>query len=127
MPCTLLPSLPSAEPLPPNWHEAVDPTYNHPYYYNPTTGERSWVRPKVLPPLAPGWEEAKDPASGVPYYFNAATGWRARMRCVLGFVCVSLCVCVCVRACVHVCVRVRARQAACLITTMLPRISEPRV
>ena len=35
-----------AGPLPPGWHQATDPTYNHVYYYCPATGERSWTRPK---------------------------------------------------------------------------------
>ena len=35
--------------LPPGWFEAVDTSYNHPYWYNPSTGERSWQRPQVRP------------------------------------------------------------------------------
>lgn len=35
-----------SEALPEGWAEAIDPTYNHPYWYNVSTGERSWVRPK---------------------------------------------------------------------------------
>lgn len=34
-------------PLPAGWFEAIDVTYNHPYWYNPSTGERTWERPKV--------------------------------------------------------------------------------
>uniref|UniRef100_A0A061RJ26 Polyglutamine-binding protein 1 n=3 Tax=Tetraselmis sp. GSL018 TaxID=582737 RepID=A0A061RJ26_9CHLO len=72
--------------LPPGWEQAVDPTYNHVYYYNPSTGERTWVRPghgqegaKPLPAadsdgLPPGWVAATDPASGVAYYCNASLG-----------------------------------------------------
>lgn len=37
----------SSEPLPEGWSEAVDPTYNHPYWYNVSTGKRTWVRPKA--------------------------------------------------------------------------------
>ncbi len=37
----------AAEKLPEGWFEAVDPTYNHPYWYNPSSGERTWERPKV--------------------------------------------------------------------------------
>ena len=59
-------------PLPDGWFAAVDPTYHTTYYYNPATGERSWVRP--APALPPGWAEAMDPSSGVPYFFNASTG-----------------------------------------------------
>ena len=32
--------------LPPGWFKATDPTYNHPYYYNPSTGERLWEPPR---------------------------------------------------------------------------------
>lgn len=35
----------TAGPLPPGWYQATDPTYSHTYYYNPSTGERSWTRP----------------------------------------------------------------------------------
>lgn len=67
------PVVPSA-PLPPGWYQAIDPSYNHPYFYSPRTGERSWLRPAAppRPSLPPGWTEAKDPASGVTYYCNAA-------------------------------------------------------
>eukprot|EP00887_Chlorella_sp_A99_P002218 scaffold21.g2218.t1 len=73
--------------LPAGWFEAVDPTYNTPYYYNPTTGERSWTRPAapaaaVATPAAgaaggslpPGWSEGQDPATGTTYYYNISTG-----------------------------------------------------
>ena len=36
--------------LPPGWQETIDPTYNHPYFYNVTTGERSWTRPGAAAP-----------------------------------------------------------------------------
>jgi len=48
--------------LPDGWYAAVDPTYSTTYYYNPTSGERSWLRPAA--PLPPGWVEATDPSSG---------------------------------------------------------------
>lgn len=87
----------SSEPLPEGWSEAVDPSYNHPYWYNVNTSERTWVRPmpaakaaapaaasgmaKASPPpkmtgtpLPLGWSEAVAPDTGLPYYFNAATG-----------------------------------------------------
>jgi hypothetical protein len=48
--------------LPNGWYAAVDPTYNTTYYYNPSSGERSWERPAA--PLPQGWVEATDPASG---------------------------------------------------------------
>ena len=97
VPAAVAPAASSSEPLPEGWSEAVDPTYNHPYWYNVSTGERSWVRPqpaakapapaaapgiaKAPPPpkvtgspLPLGWSEAVAPDTGLPYYFNAATG-----------------------------------------------------
>ena len=71
-------------PLPPGWFGSMDPTYHRVYYYNPSTGERSWERP--LPGLPSGWAEAKDPASGVTYYYNAGTGGQALCR-TLFFLC----------------------------------------
>lgn len=66
---------PSTPLLPPGWAEAVDPTYNHPYWYNHSTGERRWTRPPMPAPSLPlGWAAAKDPNSGQKYYFNTATG-----------------------------------------------------
>ncbi|GAX74779.1 hypothetical protein CEUSTIGMA_g2226.t1 [Chlamydomonas eustigma] len=68
-------STPAQDPtLPFGWFSAIDTTYHHVYFYNPTTGERSWTRPAA--PLPAGWAEAKDPATGVTYYFNAGTGQR---------------------------------------------------
>ena len=76
----------SSSDLAPGWFEAVDPTYNHPYWYNPTTGERSWTRSSAggskaaaVPAadgLPAGWSETTDPVSGTVYYFNAGTGDR---------------------------------------------------
>lgn len=76
----------SSNDLAPGWFEAVDPTYNHPYWYNPSTGERAWTRPSVgvskaavVPAansLPAGWSETTDPASGSVYYFNSGTGDR---------------------------------------------------
>lgn len=43
-------SAPAAvDKLPEGWFEAVDPAYNHPYWYNPSSGARTWERPKVIP------------------------------------------------------------------------------
>ncbi|KAL0027994.1 hypothetical protein WJX79_009299 [Trebouxia sp. C0005] len=61
--------------LPLGWFEALDPTYNHPYWYNPSTRERRWTKPPMpAPSLPPGWAAAKDPNTGQKYYFNTATG-----------------------------------------------------
>lgn len=77
--------------LPPGWFSAVDPTYQTTYFYNPSTGERSWTKPAAavaVPaptaateaaataagPLPPGWSEGKDPNSGHTYYYNPSTG-----------------------------------------------------
>lgn len=85
------PASSSAAPLPAGWFEAVDTTYNHPYFYNPGTGETRWVRPEadpeaaaapdpkidakpVVDELPEGWVEAIDPGSGAVYYCNAERG-----------------------------------------------------
>lgn len=96
-PAAVAPVASTSEPLPEGWSEAVDPTYNHPYWYNVSTGERTWERPKPAAkasapaaassmakappppklsgtPLPLGWSEAVAPDTGLPYYFNAATG-----------------------------------------------------
>jgi len=63
--------------------EAFDEQYKHPYWYNHSTGERTWIRPEVSaqppppavpPPLQPGWQQAQDPGSGRTYYYNTALG-----------------------------------------------------
>jgi polyglutamine-binding protein 1 len=83
--------------LPPGWTSAVDTIYNTVYYFNASTGERSWTRPgevpaaattaAVVPPppppppkkerLPPGWRSVLDPASGKPYFVHACgeTRW----------------------------------------------------
>ena len=35
------------QPLPDGWREAFDPVTNQPYYYNPSTHEKTWARPQV--------------------------------------------------------------------------------
>lgn len=48
------------------------------YYFNRTTGERTWEKPYAAPAAAPafadGWSVAVDPASGKEYYYNTVTG-----------------------------------------------------
>ncbi|GFH11206.1 uncharacterized protein HaLaN_06673 [Haematococcus lacustris] len=65
--------------LPPGWFEAVDPTYHHPYWFCPASGERSWVRPGEAA-LPQGWSMAVDPATQAHYYFNTASGERCWQR-----------------------------------------------
>lgn len=47
------------------------------YYYNATTGERTWIKPeapKIIPEEPkPQWESAVDPGTGKTYYFNRTT------------------------------------------------------
>lgn len=81
----------AAQELPLGWQEAFDTTYNHPYWFNASTGERSWVRPGAAAPsgapadtaeaggaaedeapLPPGWKAAQDPRTGITYYSNRA-------------------------------------------------------
>lgn len=79
--------------LPPGWASAFDPTYGVVYYFNASTGERTWTRPGTeaappLPPpppaaagkerLPPGWRRMHDPSTGLAYYVHAAsreTSW----------------------------------------------------
>jgi pre-mRNA-processing factor 40 len=65
-----------AEPLPDGWSENVDPASGNRFYYNATTGETSWERPKpaVAGGLPAGWAEHLDAASGRTFYYNAGTG-----------------------------------------------------
>lgn len=57
--------------LPAGWFQAVDPTYNHPYWYNPSTGERTWERPKVSLSRRPSLQSAVKSCS-------RAEGWCVR-------------------------------------------------
>ncbi|KAK9863041.1 hypothetical protein WJX84_006299 [Apatococcus fuscideae] len=57
----------SGAPLPAGWFEAIDATYRAPYFYNPSTGERSWQRP--APP-------ANRAAARHVYFYNTTTGQR---------------------------------------------------
>ncbi|KAG2453478.1 hypothetical protein HYH02_001699 [Chlamydomonas schloesseri] len=67
------PSL-AEEPLLPGWYEAMDPRYMRSYFYNPTTGERIWLRP--IKSLPRGWAFGTCPATGVTYYYNPRTAER---------------------------------------------------
>ena len=51
----------SSSGLPPGWFRATDPVYNHPYYYNPSTGERLWE-----PPAGSTTPPASQPAQVTP-------------------------------------------------------------
>jgi WW domain len=68
--------------LPPGWAAALDTRYNTTYFYNASTGERTWQRPatEATPPLPTGWAEGTDPRSGTAYYYNASTGVRQWQR-----------------------------------------------
>lgn len=59
-------------PLMSGWYEGFDPQYQHPYYYNPSTGERSWTRPELT--LPPNWYKGNDVDSGLDYYYNPVEG-----------------------------------------------------
>jgi WW domain len=84
------------------WESATDPATGNTYYYNASTGERTWTKPGQVSkatmetnqearpdtaapkesqldegstnPLPTGWKTATDPASGKEYYYHAATG-----------------------------------------------------
>ena len=59
-----------SKPFPNGWEEAVDETTKSKFYFNRSTGERSWKYPSGLPP---NWESVKDQKSGKVYYFNRVT------------------------------------------------------
>eukprot|EP00850_Spirogloea_muscicola_P017390 SM000149S01325 [mRNA] locus=s149:81933:85843:- [translate_table: standard] len=46
------PPPPKLPPLPPDWLEAIDATTGHKYYYNTSTQETRWERPKEVAPVA---------------------------------------------------------------------------
>lgn len=53
------------------------------YFFNATTGERTWTRPasqEGRPPLPGGWSEGTDPRSGVAYYYHVTSGVRQWTR-----------------------------------------------
>lgn len=60
--------------LPPGWFESYDQQYKHKYYYNPTTLERTWLKPFLSLPF--GWKAAVDENIGCVYYYNYKTGER---------------------------------------------------
>ena len=67
-----------SELLPPGWEAAKDASSDKIYYYNRTTGERSWEQPGGTEKasennLPAGWSSAKDPTTGKKYYYHAAT------------------------------------------------------
>ena len=77
--------------LPVGWEVAKDSQTGQHYFFNRTTGERSWERPTSAPqfpcvtttntttttktPSCPnGWNVTRDPSSGKEYYYHAQTG-----------------------------------------------------
>lgn len=66
------------EGLPPGWEATKDPTSNKSYFFNRSTGERSWTKP--APPAAvqdtattelpDGWKAATDSSTGKTYFYN---------------------------------------------------------
>lgn len=68
--------------LPAGWAAALDTRYHTTYFYNTSTGERTWQRPvtQATPALPAGWAEGTDPRSGTAYYYNAGTGVRQWQR-----------------------------------------------
>jgi DNA polymerase III epsilon subunit-like protein len=53
----------SMPPMPEGWMWGVDPNYGHPYYYNSTTNESSWVHPAQEAADVTGGAEIKSEAS----------------------------------------------------------------
>lgn len=63
----------SLDGLPAGWEAATDKATNKTYYYNRTTGKRTWEKP-ANDALPSGWSAATDPSSGKEYFYHAATG-----------------------------------------------------
>ncbi|GKY99519.1 hypothetical protein MPSEU_000906100 [Mayamaea pseudoterrestris] len=70
--------------LPLGWEQATDVATKLPYYFNRTTGERTWEKPfdvavsaKKDEEVTSEWKSATDAASNKTYYYNAAgeTRW----------------------------------------------------
>jgi WW domain len=68
--------------LPAGWEVAVSSLDQKEYYFNRTTGERTWTKPSfaVAPTTTAAtttttpWHQARDPVSGKDYYYNSTTG-----------------------------------------------------
>jgi WW domain len=67
--------------LPAGWEVAMSSLDQKQYYFNRTTGERTWTKPTiaVAPTSTTGatttiWHQARDRASGKDYYYNPTTG-----------------------------------------------------
>ncbi len=50
--------------LPEGWSSALDPTYNHVYYFNVSTGQRTWEKPTAAPKAS----KAEPPAQVKPIF-----------------------------------------------------------
>lgn len=79
--------------LPVGWEAARDPSSGKTYYFQRSTGQRSWEKPFLMPPstthtmnaneqadaddLPDGWESSVDATSGKTYYYhtNGETKW----------------------------------------------------
>ncbi|KAL7493711.1 hypothetical protein ACHAWT_002568 [Skeletonema menzelii] len=70
--------LPELGPLPAGWIEATDPS-GKVFYFNSSTGQSSWDRPKIdvtekEDQLPAGWASSIDETSGKTFYYNEETG-----------------------------------------------------
>jgi WW domain len=72
--------------LPAGWEVAVSSLDQKEFYFNRTTGERTWTKPAISAPTGTSatttttttttttWQRAQDVASGKDYYYNPTTG-----------------------------------------------------
>lgn len=66
--------LPAPADLQPGWRCALDPEHERVFYYNLSTGVRTWIKPSTGPPLPPGWIEVQDANTGGSYFCSVRVG-----------------------------------------------------
>ena len=66
--------------LPEGWSSAVDPAYNHVYYFNVSTGQRTWEKPAAAPKAAP----AQPPAQVKPLSWRCLCSGAMTLNCKRG-------------------------------------------
>ena len=66
--------LPAPADLQPGWRCALDPAHERVFYYNLSTGVRTWIKPSTGLPLPAGWVEVQDANTGGSYFCSVQAG-----------------------------------------------------